>query len=228
MTESMMTVNNTQYLNPTLQKITDKIRVLDMSIRAHQYRIAYLMAKVESEQLYQQDGYDSAVAWAENAFGIKKTIAYSLITVGRDYTREIRGDNNRLIGYCSNLVDMPDSPDMPVIDYTPNQLGRLSTLGYNAVKTAHDNGDINPRMTTVELRDYIKACKALKAGNSEQPADQPAEQPAEQPETTVEYIGYRDDGIWDNIPTCQLFAELCARGITIAHNDIIYNWGSGE
>lgn len=227
-----LTVTNSTYMNAYLQKATDKIREFDMNIRGNQYAIAYIMGRVESEGLYADDGFTNASEWACDAFGIKKTTAYNLITIGREYVRPIQNSKGKVIGYASNIVDTPDGT-APMIDYTCNQLSRLSTLGHDEVKRLHDEGTIKPAMTAKEIQDFIRTQKAIKAPEPEQP-EQPEPEQSEQsaqteqpkPEQIVKRIGNRDAG-WDNANTEQLIAELKARGFTITRDGINFDiqWG---
>ncbi len=215
-----LTINNSSYMNVTLQKATDKIRQYDLNIRANQFAIAHIMGRVDSECLYTDDGFTSATEWAQDAFGIKKTTAYNLITLGRDYVREIRDAKGKLKGYASNIVESAEGT-MPMLDYSTNQLARLSTLGHDEVKRLHDEGTIKPSMTAKEIQDFIRAQKALKA--PEQP-EQPEQEQPEQP--VVKRIGNRDAG-WDNANTEQLIAELKARGFEVTRGGVNYDiqWG---
>lgn len=226
-----LTVNNDKFLNPTLQKVTDAIRSYDMNIRANQYAIAHHMARVEMEELYKQDGLESAIEWAEKAFGMKKSLAYSLITIGKEYTREYRNAKGKIIGYGSNIIAETADGSVPPCDYTANQIGRLATLGHDVVKQAHDNGEIRPQSTAKELQEYIKLHKAVKAGKS---VDEP-EQPTEPEQVTVDDV--QDNApehepapaqmwtveprqeMFDNISTSWIIAEMRARGFIIYNGD---------
>ena len=223
-----LTLSNSIYMNAHLQKATDKIRQYDLNIRANQFAIAYIMGRVESEGLYADDGFTNASEWAQDAFGIKKTTAYNLITLGRDYVREVRDTKGKLKGYASNIVYTEDGT-MPLVDYSTNQLARLSTLGHDEVKRLHYEGIITPTMTAKEIQDFIRAQKVLKAPEPEQPEpEQPEQTEQEQPksEPVVKRIGNRDAG-WDNANTEQLIAELKARGFEITRNGVNYDiqWG---
>ena len=232
-----LTLTNSTYMNAYLQKATDKIRQYDLNIRANQFAIAHIMGRVESEGLYADDGFTSATEWAQDAFGIKKTTAYNLITLGRDYVREVRDSKGKLKGYASNIVDS-DEGTMPLLDYSTNQLARLSTLGHDEVKRFHDEGILKPSMTAKEIQDFIKVQKALKAPEPEQtepeqPSAPESEQPEQndQPDTTepepiVKRLGARDPG-WDNANTEQLIAELYARGFAVIKGGVAYDirWG---
>lgn len=223
-----LTLNNSTYMNVTLQKATDKIRQYDLKIRENQFAIAHIMGRVDSEALYIDDGFSSATEWAQEAFGIKKTTAYNLITLGREYVREVRDSKGKLKGYASNIVEVADGT-LPVVDYSTNQLARLSTLGHDDVKRLHDEGTIKPTMTAKEIQDFIRAQKALQAPEPEQPAQSEPEQSETavyKPEQIVKRLGNRDAG-WDNANTEQLIAELNARGFTVTRDGVNYDiqWG---
>lgn len=226
-----LTINNEKFMNPTLQKVTDAIRSYDMNIRANQYAIAHHMARVEMEELYKQDGLESAIEWAEKAFGMKKSLAYSLITIGKEYTREYRNAKGKIIGYGSNIIEETADGSVPPCDYTANQIGRLSTLGHDAVKQAHDNGEIRPQSTAKEIAEYVKLHKAIKAGKTDSEPEQPTEpeqvtmddvqestpehEPAPAQMRTVE----PRQEMFDNISTSWLIAEMRTRGFIVYNGD---------
>lgn len=230
-TTNALTINNEKFLNPTLQKVTDAIRSFDMNIRANQYAIAHHMARVEKEELFKQDGLESAIEWAEKAFGMKKTLAYSLITIGKEYTREYRNAKGKIIGYGSNIVEETADGSIPPCDYTANQIGRLSTLGHDAVKQAHDNGEIKPQSTAKEIAEYIKLHKAIKAGKTDNESEQPTEPeqvtidnvqdsaPEHEPAPARMWTVEPRSEIFDDISTAWLIAEMRARGYIVYNGD---------
>lgn len=216
-------VSNKQYLSAQLNKATEQIKSFDMSVRNNQFGIAYVMGQVEEHKYYEQDGFDNAASWAMDAFGIKKSLAYQLITVGREYIREIRNNKGRLVGFASNIVESEPNT-MPIIDYTANQLGRLATLGHDEVKRLHDEGTLSPRMTAKEIQDFLRATKAIKA--NPEPEEQPEQpEPEEQPETEEQSdppieVGTRF-AMFDDIKTVALIAELNKRGFEVRWNGLV-------
>ena len=219
-------VSNKQYLSAQLNKATEQIKSFDMSVRNNQFGIAYVMGQVEEHKYYEQDGFDNAASWAMDAFGIKKSLAYQLITVGREYIREIRNNKGRLVGFASNIVESEPNT-MPVIDYTANQLGRLATLGHDEVKRLHDEGTLSPRMTAKEIQDFLRATKAIKANSEHEEQSEQSEQP-EQPEQPI-VIGTRF-AMFDDVNTSALIAELNARGFEVRRDGFVqrYVWASLE
>ena len=219
-------VTTPTYLSRELQRATDKIHSLDMRIKGTQFEIAHIMGEVDRNKWYEKDGKANAAEWAMEAFGIGKSLAYALITVGRDYTQLIMNDKGKIIGYASCFASHDDGK-MPLIDYTVDKMARLSTLGKDVVTRLHNNGTISPAMGTRELVEIVKGIKALeKAQNNptENPTDNPTENPTENP-TTVEitpvYTDYiRGDG-FDNMPSEILIAELNARGFQIYREGVI-------
>ena len=224
-------INNRTFMNPYLQKATDAIRKYDIDIRTNRFAIAYVMGRVDTDVLYSDDGYDSAVAWAMDAFRINKTLAYNLITLGRDWVQEVRNAKGKLLGYASNLVECDNS--MPLVDYTVSQLARLSTLGHDSVARFHADGVISPNMTVREIQAFINSVKEAEKQlpATEQPAEQPTtEQPAEQDTHYPHAIGKREVA-FDAINTEMLIAELRARGFTVQRDghEYLIDWTvSGE
>ena len=252
--DNSLVVNNKVYLNDKLQQVTENIRTYDINIRNNQFAIAHLMSLVDAKEWYKDDGFENAAMWACDAFNIKKTLAYQLITIGREYIRPVINGKGKTIGYTSNII--PECEGIPPVDYTVSQLARLATLGHTMVKASHDTGAINPRMTVKEITDYIKSVKALNKPTeqatekpteqpteqatekpteqpteqateqpTEQPTEQATEQPTEQPEK-VYNIGKRY-AMFDDISTDKLIAEIRARGFKVINQlneEMIFVW----
>ena len=232
-----LTVRETHYQNEYLKTATDNIRQLDMNIRSGQMGIAFYMGRIDAIHAYKDDGYDSAVEWAMDAFGIEKTLAYNLIAIGRDYIVRVKTNDGKTIGFATRLVmGVSDAPNnqpadlvaiadtMPANDYTVNQLSRMKSLGYEAVKKAHNDGEISPATKSRDIDAYVKARK-VKRITAEQPAPASSEQPAEQPQTLSEP---RPENL-DDMSTALLIAELRARGFRVYKGEKEYtiDWSNG-
>lgn len=88
MKELMIVEQNTQvtFINEDLNKATQKIFTVGSRIQKNLYEIAYILAKVEERELYTEDGFKNTAEYAQKTFGFKKTMAYSLLKIGKDFT----------------------------------------------------------------------------------------------------------------------------------------------
>ena len=244
--------NKPTFLNPKLERLTQRIIKLDGDIKTRQYDIAATLATVDIEGLFKDDGFTSTVEYATATFGIQKSLAYALVTIGRDYTREIHNDAGKVIGHCSNLLkpSNPEKQDAPLLDFTTTQIMRFITLGREKVLELVESGDLSPKQTVNEILKVVKENKVKKVTEQpeqptqeqeqpEQPEQPTQEQPTqeqekpeqeqptqEQPETTIDTT--RGTG-FDNIPSDVLIAELRLRGFRVFDHsgevEMRYKWG---
>ena len=233
--------NRPLFMNSQLEKVTQTILKTGASIQSGRYAISALLAKVEAEKLYADDGFKNAIEYANATFGIEKSLAYNLVKMGANFTRPILNDKGRITGYCSNLLPPanPDKQDAPLVDFTPTQITRFMTLGRDKVIQLIDEGSLTPRMTVKEILEVVKANKPPKALETSftdehtEPNPEPAEpsepvQNATQTMTEPHIIPEsRDLADFDNMPSDWLIAELRARGFKVFKNDVemIFEWG---
>lgn len=236
-----------KYLSKDLQKVTDRISAYDMKIRSNQYAIAFLMNIVSERKLYEQDGFDSAIDWAKDAFSIEKSTAYNLLILGRYYVEEVRDEKGSIVGYCSNLVPR-DEHKLPVVDFTPHNVIMLSSMGREKILQAISEGTLKLTTTANDIRAIVKAYRALRATEkkeSEKPVqptttEPSAQEPAqstttelrtsepEQPMTAepivqTAFIDHNRDNGWDNASTGDLVAELGRRGFEVYRDGVRYD-----
>lgn len=89
---------NTQFMfkNEELNKFSAQIAVfngnINSSLEAHTInvsnnlcQIAYIMAQIDSKELYKDDGFKSAAEYAMETFDYKKSQAFNLVRVGKIY-----------------------------------------------------------------------------------------------------------------------------------------------
>lgn len=228
MQELSIITNRPKFTNKLLEKATITIMSCDIDIKSRQFSIASILAEVEAKKLYADDGFASCVEYAEKTFGIKKSTAYALITIGKEYTRPVLNANGKVMGHCSNLLPPADmeKQDAPLIDFSTRQISLFSTLGREQVINLVSNGSLSPSMSANQIREVVKAQKALNAPEPEQTPEQPTE--PEQPEQTTEpvTIGIERPVIFDNLSSDILISELRKRGFKVFRDneEQIYNW----
>lgn len=220
--EMAIVTNRPTFMNKELEKATLLIAKCDMTIKARQYDIADALAQIDAKELYRDDGFSSCAEYAMETFGIQKSTAYLLITIGKEYTRKVIDDKGRAIGHCSNL--MPEGSgksNAPVLDFTTNQIGIIASLGRDVITGAIERGELKPSMKASELREFVKLHKAIKANPEPDEAGETAE-PAEpsEPSEPVNTCGKRSlFPDYNNIPSSRMIAELRARGYRIYRED---------
>lgn len=243
--------NHPVFMNKQLEKVTQAIIDCGNTIQSRRYAVAALLAKVEVEKLYEDDGFTSAAEYAKATFGMEKTLAYNLIKIGTDYTRPIIDAKGKTKGYCSNLLPSanPDVGDAPLLDFSPVQIERILPLGRDKVLELVKDGKLSPSMTVREMKDVVKVHKPPKGDAettftdvAEEPTEHSVEpvqpvEPSEEPtqvtldditENPVVILGERLS-VFDVLSTDYLVAEIRARGFKVYKAqgvEMLYEWGT--
>ena len=225
MQEISIITNRPKFSNKLLEKATITIMSCDNDIKSRQFSIASILAEVEVKKLFADDGFASCAEYAEKTFGIKKSTAYALITIGKDYTRPVLNANGKVIGHCSNLLPPADNDkqDAPLIDFTTRQISIFSTLGREKVLDLVGRNELLPNMTANQIRDLVKAQKALNVSDSEL-EQEPAQPEPEQTEPVK--VGIERPENFDNLSSDILIAELRKRGFKVFRDDAeqVFDW----
>ena len=195
--EMQVVTNQPVFINPNLNKATKQLISANVAVERSNYAIAGILAEIEINDYYSQDGFSNCANYAMETFGIKKTTAYGLIAIGKDYTRPILDAKGRTIGYCSNLLPAvnPDKQDAPLVDFTTRQIAILMPLGRETILDAIANGEITPQTTCAKLAEFVK---------SHNPAKEPEQEPEQEPRNPLK--DFTDE---------QLIYEISARGYTV-------------
>lgn len=235
--------NRPQFMNKSLQKATNLIMALGEQVRAKQFDIASILAEVESKGYYKDDGFSSAAEYAMETFGLHKSLAYQLITIGTQYTRPVLNDNGEVIGHASNLMPPadPNKQNAPLNDFTPSQICKLLPLGREKVVELIEAGELNPTTTHKAIENMVKTLKPRKNKElppaeveTEQTEDEPEETtpaptPIEEAPTPLLLNTVRGDG-FDQLSTDILIAELRLRGYKVYRDgkEQLIDWKEGE
>lgn len=171
------------FANKELQKATNMIFKLGDAIKKNWFYIAYIVADVDKTECYKDDGFNTVHEWVEKTFGIKKSASYSLLTIGKEYTRRIVNASGKLVGYGSNLITDGSN------DFSKTQIEKMLPAGHElAVKLVND-GEITPDMSAKEISGVVKS--HMEPDKSEDGAESEQEQendgtmnePEQEPET---------------------------------------------
>lgn len=147
--EDMIVIKNdpVEFKNRELNNATQKIFKIGERMQKNLYEVANVLAKVDTNKAYKEDGFKSAADYAMKTFGFKKTQAYTLLKVGKEWTSP---------KLESTL------PHEEGKDFTVTQIEKLAYLGSKEeVIKAVENGDVTPEMTVAEIREYVKTKKGM-------------------------------------------------------------------
>ena len=198
--------NSLTFINKKLQNATMQIMQIAGKIKNNWFQIGAIIAEVDKQELYKDDGFESVHAWTMRAFNIKKTTSYDLLRIGKEYTRELTTEKGRVMGYECNLL-----PENSEANFTTTQVMKMLPAGHDKAQELVDSGVITPDMTSTAISKVIKELNK----KDEEPATE-QEEPAteqEEPETVSHDEWLRMT--FDKITTGELIKELKIRGFVI-------------
>ena len=150
--EFLVTATNAvSFDNKELQKATNAVLKLGDAIKKNWFAIAHIVAYVDETECYKDDGFNNVHEWVEKAFGIKKSASYSLLTIGREYTREIVNSSGKVVGYGTNLIT--DGSD----DFSKTQVEKMLPAGHELAVELVNGGEITPDMSAKEISRIVKS-----------------------------------------------------------------------
>lgn len=145
------TTNAVSFSNKELQKATNTVFKLGDAIKKNWFAIAHIVAHVDATECYKDDGFNTVHEWVEKTFGIKKTASYSLLTIGKEYTREIVNASGKVVGYGTNLIT--DGTD----DFSKTQVEKMLPAGHELAVELVNGGEITPEMSAKEISRVVKS-----------------------------------------------------------------------
>lgn len=198
---------NITFANKGLQNATMLIMSISNKIRNNWFEIGAVIADVDKQEMYKEDGFKDVHEWTAKAFNICKTMSYDLLKIGREYTREIVGKSGRITGYECNLVE-PGAEN-----FNPTQVIRMLPAGHDTAKKLVDDGIITPDMPAQKITKIVK-------GLNGEP--EPENDSTDTSTETVEPVEVSHDEwlrmTFDKLTTSELISELNKRGFTVLND----------
>lgn len=197
--------NVLSFQNKKLQNATMQIMQIAGKIRNNWFEVGAIIAMVDTQELYKDDGFSTVHEWTARAFNIKKSMSYDLLKIGKEYTREILSEKGRVLGYECNLL-----PEASEGNFTTTQVIRMLPAGHEKAQELVNAEIITPDMTSTQIAKVVKGLK-----DSEEPTEEPEETEAteapQEPETEVSHEEWLRM-TFDKITTQELIEELEKRG----------------
>ena len=138
---------NVEINNPELKKVTNEIRKSSANVIANTFKIASLIAKVDNEELFVDDGFENVFAYTKACFGLEKTSTYNLIKVGNDFIEAVKSGNTTTF---ATLLTHGDK------DYSISQVFKMLPLGIDKAKELTADGVINETMSCRQIEKIVK------------------------------------------------------------------------
>lgn len=133
-----------QFQNKELQKATSEIAKISTTIRNNLSKIAVVLAKVDEAKLYEIDGFKSAQDYAIKVFGFKKSMAYTLVRVGKEY---VKPNGETLL------------PHEQGKDFSVSQVEKLLPVGKDEAIRLVNEKIVTPDMTCKQIENAVKGEK---------------------------------------------------------------------
>lgn len=138
------------YNNQELQNATDSIRALGEQVKANMFAIAFTINRVNTERLFEQDGFRNVHEWTAEAFGYKKSMSYNMLKIGMIYVKSETLPDGSVV-YSSNLP-RPNNAD----DFNATQVARMLPLGWNTARQMVEDGIITSDMSANDISKIVK------------------------------------------------------------------------
>ena len=164
---------NVTFKNKSLNSATKKIVTLVNKTKKSLIEIATILNTVYENKSYKDDGFENIAEYTEKCFGFKKVFTYNLININK-----FIGDN----GEC--LI-----PNEYSTEYSASQLQELIPLDLDIVSELAEIDEINPLMTTKEIREIVKDLKSK--NNSETSSEETSSEETSSEETSSEETPYK-------------------------------------
>ena len=161
--------------NESLKKATEEIISLQKNVNQSLISVAGIAGEVATSESYKDDGFKSAQEWLMKTFNYKKSTAYTMVKIGKEYVQ-------LEIDVCLPIYKTIFANTETDEDFTFTQLEKLLPLGKENIEAYLSTGDLKYSMTVKEIRDFVSAIKSLEK-KSEEPETEAEEPETEEPET---------------------------------------------
>ena len=169
---------NVEINNPKLKEVTKAIRTAGANVIGNTFKIAALIAKVDNEELYADDGFNDVFDYVKQCFGLEKASAYNLIKVGKEFIASEDGKK------YETLLAHKDR------DFSISQVVKMLPLGLEKAKELTADGVIDVDMSCRAIEKIVKentegTAARGKSKNDPEPVDTTAEEIDEPDDATL-------------------------------------------
>ena len=202
--DALIYISGQNFLSEDLRKSTNAIRQAGDGIRKNYLKIARELAKIETKEWYLDDDFESVIDYAEKVFSIKKSTAYTLIEIGKNWISE---DGKRTVLTTEGA------------DFSVSQLGAMLPAGVSECKKYVKKGKLTPQMSVRTIKKFISETLSPECVN-----DEPNEEETEENPVTLSVeksIIFTEDG---QIKYCGEFPVWFCEKIGEMYTDVL----SGE
>lgn len=149
-----------KFENQSLAKATEEIIRLQKNVNESLISVAGISGEVAKSESYKDDGFKSAQEWLMNTFNYKKSTAYTMVKIGKEYVQlEING--------CLPIYKTIFANSETDEDFTLTQLEKLLPLGKERIEVYLSTGDLKYSMTVKEIKEFVSTIKSLEKKSEE-------------------------------------------------------------
>lgn len=168
-----------KFENQSLAKATEEIIRLQKNVNQSLISVAGISGEVAKSESYKDDGFKSAQEWLMNTFNYKKSTAYTIVKIGKEYVQlEING--------CLPIYKTIFANSETDEDFTLTQLEKLLPLGKERIELLLLNGDLNYSMTVKEIKELVVNTKLLDKEETETETEETETEKETETETETE------------------------------------------
>lgn len=131
--------------DPKLKEVTTAIRKAGANVIGNTFKIAALIAKVDTDELYAADGFTDTFDYVKQCFGLEKASAYNLIKVGKEFISEDESGKK-----YETLLTHKDR------DFSISQVVKMLPLGLEKAQELTADGVIDVDMSCRAIEKIVK------------------------------------------------------------------------
>ena len=165
-----------KFENQSLAKATEEIIRLQKNVNQSLISVAGISGEVEKSESYKDDGFKNAQEWLMSTFNYKKSTAYTMVKIGKDYV-ELEVDG--CVPVYKTIFANKETDE----DFTLTQLEKLLPLGKEKIEMCLLTGAIKYSMTVKEIKETVATIKALE--KKTEPETETETEPETETETEV-------------------------------------------
>ena len=167
-----------KFENQSLAKATEEIIRLQKNVNESLISVAGISGEVDKSESYKDDGFKSAQEWLMNTFNYKKSTAYTMVKIGKEY---VQLEMNGCLPIYKTIFANSETDE----DFTLTQLEKLLPLGKERIEVSLSTGDLKYSMTVKEIKEFVSEIKSLEK-KTEEPETEESESETEESEPETE------------------------------------------
>ncbi len=203
----MNELSTKNFENQLLAKATEEILSLQKNVNQSLISVAGIAGEVAISESYKDDGFKTAQEWLMKTFNYKKSTAYTMVKIGKEY---LRLEIDVCLPIYKTIFANPETDE----DFTLTQLEKLLPLGKEKIGVYLNSGDLKYSMTVKEIKDFVSAMKSLEK-KSEEPETEAEAETETEAESESEVETKTESEAEEKISECVSMVEIWSNYILV-------------